>query len=174
MRADDKRHGEMRGYDAHLNAKPRQKPCEPCAEAMRKERRGRSYLSERASCWRCGVSTAARDKMCPSCRFHAAQPIGTSPDHHALGGGEWVPDGKGVLRWVWDEGKPPEEPEPLRHRPAPLLIAKCGTDGGYYRHIRTLREKACDDCLEGHRVADRERAANNRLRKRMELQDGAA
>ena len=109
MNADDERHGEMRGYDAHLNAKPRQKPCEPCAEAMRKERRGRSYLSERFPCWRCGIPTAASDKACPSCRFHASQPIGTSPDQHALVGGEWLPNRNGIVRWVWADINPSEE-----------------------------------------------------------------
>ena len=104
MRADDPRHGEMRGYDAHLNAKPRQKPCEPCAEAMRKERRGRSYLNERFPCWRCGISTAREDRTCPSCRFHAAQPIVESPYEHALIGGNWVRSGSSLV-WVWADAK---------------------------------------------------------------------
>jgi len=38
-------------------------------------------------------------------------------------------------------------------------IAACGTDGGYYRHIRTLDEDACEACKLAHRVAERERSA---------------
>lgn len=41
-----------------------------------------------------------------------------------------------------------------RHR----SVAKCGTDAGYYRHLRTLREPACQMCREAH-------AAYTRLRK---------
>lgn len=36
--------------------------------------------------------------------------------------------------------------------------AECGTDGGYYRHRRTLKEPACEACKLAHRVAERERA----------------
>lgn len=35
--------------------------------------------------------------------------------------------------------------------------AKCGTDGGYYRHRRTLREDACDPCKKAHREAEAQR-----------------
>lgn len=35
------------------------------------------------------------------------------------------------------------------HRPP----AKCGTDAGYYRHRRILKEDACDECKLAHRVA---------------------
>lgn len=31
--------------------------------------------------------------------------------------------------------------------------AKCGTDAGYYRHRRILKEDPCDECKEAHRVA---------------------
>jgi len=39
-------------------------------------------------------------------------------------------------------------------------IAKCGTDSGYYRHVRTLGEKPCLACRNAH--ADYERAATKR------------
>ena len=35
--------------------------------------------------------------------------------------------------------------------------APCGSDSGYYRHTRTLREKACDDCRAAHSAAQRAR-----------------
>ena len=42
--------------------------------------------------------------------------------------------------------------EPSRKRGVPRRPpAKCGTDGGYYRHVRTLREPACRECLDAHR-----------------------
>jgi hypothetical protein len=37
-------------------------------------------------------------------------------------------------------------------------LARCGTDAGYYRHLRTLGEPACGACKEAH-------AAYTRLRK---------
>lgn len=37
--------------------------------------------------------------------------------------------------------------------------AACGTDGGYYRHRRTLKEPACTDCKAAHRVAEAARQA---------------
>lgn len=33
--------------------------------------------------------------------------------------------------------------------------AACGTDSGYYRHRRILREEACDDCKAAHAAAER-------------------
>lgn len=35
--------------------------------------------------------------------------------------------------------------------------ARCGTDGGYYRHRRTLREEACTACQEAHAATERDR-----------------
>lgn len=35
--------------------------------------------------------------------------------------------------------------------------AECGTDGGYYRHRRTLKEDACDACKLAHRVYEAQR-----------------
>lgn len=37
--------------------------------------------------------------------------------------------------------------------------AVCGSDAGYYRHLRTLKEPACDACKLAHRVYEAERAA---------------
>lgn len=39
----------------------------------------------------------------------------------------------------------------------PTRPAKCGTDSGYYRHVRTLKEPACDACLTAHAAAALER-----------------
>jgi hypothetical protein len=42
--------------------------------------------------------------------------------------------------------------------PAPRRqAAECGTDGGYYRHRRTLGEEACDACKLAHRVYEAQR-----------------
>jgi hypothetical protein len=35
--------------------------------------------------------------------------------------------------------------------------ALCGTDGGYYRHRRKHKERACDACKLAHRVAEQVR-----------------
>ncbi len=40
--------------------------------------------------------------------------------------------------------------------------AKCGTDGGYYRHLRTTHTHPCEDCKAAHRVAERVRRIQRR------------
>lgn len=40
--------------------------------------------------------------------------------------------------------------------------APCGTDSGYYRHVRGFKEPACFECLDAHRVATRERQQRRR------------
>jgi hypothetical protein len=45
-----------------------------------------------------------------------------------------------------------------RSRRPRSYVAECGTDGGYYRHLRTIGERACDDCKRAHRDYERERA----------------
>lgn len=40
--------------------------------------------------------------------------------------------------------------------------AKCGTDGGYYRHRRSLREDPCDDCRAAHAAAEKARSQRKR------------
>lgn len=35
--------------------------------------------------------------------------------------------------------------------------AECGTDSGYYRHIRTLKQPPCEPCAEAHRAKSRNR-----------------
>ena len=42
-------------------------------------------------------------------------------------------------------------------------VAECGTDGGYYRHRRTLGEDACEACKLAHRVAESERRARREV-----------
>lgn len=41
----------------------------------------------------------------------------------------------------------------------------CGTDGGYYRHLRTLKEPACQGCLAAHRQAERKRKAKRDMKR---------
>lgn len=38
-------------------------------------------------------------------------------------------------------------------------IAPCGTDSGYYRHLRKAKEPACPACLAAHALVTRKRAA---------------
>jgi hypothetical protein len=40
-----------------------------------------------------------------------------------------------------------------------LQAAICGTDPGYFHHVRTNKERACDDCRAAHAEAERERMA---------------
>lgn len=42
-------------------------------------------------------------------------------------------------------------------------VAECGTDGGYFRHRRTLKEDACPACKLAHRMAERDRAERRAL-----------
>lgn len=43
-------------------------------------------------------------------------------------------------------------------------VAICGTDSGYYRHLRKFNEPACVDCLDAHRLARQEREIRRRKR----------
>lgn len=38
--------------------------------------------------------------------------------------------------------------------------AACGTDGGYYRHTRTLKEPACHECRAAHATQEARRKLN--------------
>ncbi|HZN71413.1 MAG TPA: hypothetical protein VFC00_06990 [Micromonosporaceae bacterium] len=40
--------------------------------------------------------------------------------------------------------------------------ARCGTDSGYYRHRRQLKEPACDKCLRAHAAATAARSTGRR------------
>lgn len=40
--------------------------------------------------------------------------------------------------------------------------AVCGTDGGYHRHRRILKEPACEACKMAHRIAEAERVHKHR------------
>ncbi len=39
---------------------------------------------------------------------------------------------------------------------------ECGTDGGYYHHVRVLKETACKPCRTAHANANRKRAQRAR------------
>lgn len=43
--------------------------------------------------------------------------------------------------------------------------AVCGTDGGYYRHRRTLEEPACGACKRAHSRAESERNTRRTARE---------
>ena len=62
-------------------------------------------------------------------------------------------DGKWVVRggvFVW-------QPERRKRQPA-----KCGTDGGYYRHLRKTKTPPCAWCKRAHATAERERSERAR------------
>ena len=50
-----------------------------------------------------------------------------------------------------------------RRRPRPKQkVAACGTDGGYYRHVRTTKTPTCDDCKAAHSAYETGRAQRRR------------
>jgi hypothetical protein len=49
-----------------------------------------------------------------------------------------------------------------RDRAGRRFVAVCGTDSGYYKHRRRLKEPACDPCRIAHAEAERDRAARAR------------
>lgn len=59
-------------------------------------------------------------------------------DRHALTGGHWQTGKGGIRRFI--EAPKPVKPDPTR----------CGTDGGYRKHLR-LNEETCADCRAAHR-----------------------
>ena len=63
---------------------------------------------------------------------------------------------------------------PLRRRPRQAL---CGTDSGYYRHVRQTFTEPCEACRQAHAVAGRSywqgRTVENGLRKSRAASDRA-
>jgi hypothetical protein len=62
--------------------------------------------------------------------------------------GEWVPNGRGVVVW-----KPFERPTLQREQGKPKRrqpVALCGTDSGYFRHLRRTKTPPCDACKAAH------------------------
>lgn len=43
--------------------------------------------------------------------------------------------------------------------------AKCGTDGGYYRHLRTIHTAPCGPCKAAHARVEADRAARKRAER---------
>ena len=68
----------------------------------------------------------------------------------ALTEGRWVLAGY-IWRWCGEKRQQITDAHP----------AKCGTDAGYYRHRRKLREDACSDCKAAHTSAERRRKTKN-------------
>lgn len=64
-----------------------------------------------------------------------------------------------VNRQIVALGGPPWAPRPPRK---PVNAAMCGTDGGYYRHVRTLGEPACVACLAAHAAYEHDRSKRAR------------
>ena len=49
-----------------------------------------------------------------------------------------------------------------RDRAGRRKVAICGTDSGYHRHLRRLKEPACEACKIAHSEAEKGRAARAR------------
>lgn len=98
-------------------------------------------------CW-CLRPSWSGGKTCRECRSVESNLREPVTDAHALTGGRWVRTA-GVLRWIAD----PEQPRGS---------AECGTDSGYYRHLRVTKTKACLPCRVAHTNAKVERAARAR------------
>jgi hypothetical protein len=91
--------------------------------------------------------TAVAKRICATC------PLITDCLQHALDNDE---------HGIWG-GSNEKERRAMQHRAAHRTRpAVCGTDSGYYRHLRTLLEPACPDCLEAHRTVSRTRARARR------------
>lgn len=99
-----------------------------------------THLEMRAICATCPIVTPCLELALDISRHRHA--------HKARG-----PDGTwgGVL---WRDGVVVKLDEPGRNQ-----VALCGTEGGYYRHLRTLRETPCDECRMAHRFQERLRKA---------------
>lgn len=53
-------------------------------------------------CHWCGRQTTSRERVCAGCLIlerRAAADLASPEQAHALTGGAWVPDGRGILRW---------------------------------------------------------------------------
>ncbi|MDF1603373.1 hypothetical protein [Nocardioides sp. YIM 152315] len=87
------------------------------------------------SCRECATLMAAR------------QPVAYE---HGLYGGQWV-NRRGVQVWV------PTPPPPKKRQP--WGKAACGTEGGYYRHLRRTKTEPCARCKKAHVEAEKQRAA---------------
>lgn len=66
---------------------------------------------------------------------------------------------------AWDDiddiDATPSGSKTYRSQPVPRPAALCGTDSGYYRHRRTLKEPACQECLDAHREYEEARKARS-------------
>lgn len=113
---------------------------------MPKDLRARSMTRSNICGW-CGRRTERKNVngACAGCQSIQISARPTPTYKHALTGGEWVND-RGVQRWVLLADSQPSG-------------AACGTDSGYFRHRRFLREKACGDCRAAHAEAERRRVA---------------
>lgn len=48
--------------------------------------------------------------------------------------------------------------------PKRAKVAKCGTESGYHRHRRSLKEEACEECREAHSIYESRRNYAAKLR----------
>ncbi|MBB3040995.1 hypothetical protein FHU40_000796 [Nocardioides soli] len=105
-----------------------------------------------APCATCGTAcnSAKTPPECADCRRRAQAGEHWSPD--VLTDGEWRPTGAGgTLQWhPW--------PKPR------AKVAKCGTDGGYYRHLRRTKTEPCAACRRAHALAQAKRKERATLR----------
>ena len=69
--------------------------------------------------------------------------------HEGINNGHWHIQGEWLM-FLIHPGR--------RHKKGRRPIAQCGTDGGYFRHLRTLKQPACPECCEAHARANREQS----------------
>jgi WhiB family redox-sensing transcriptional regulator len=95
-------------------------------------------------------------KACADCPVRGAC-LEWAVEHEALG--YWAgttPKQRRAMRR--EHGIKLETPESSHIR----LAAECGTDSGYYRHIRFLDQPACDKCIQAHRDYEAARVARKK------------
>lgn len=104
-------------------------------------------------CATCGV-TCASTKTPPECAdCRARRQAGDFWSPGVLEDGAWRPTGPGgVLQW-----HPANERKPKPRR----KVAQCGTDGGYYRHLRRTKTTPCKPCRRAHAHAQALRVARS-------------
>lgn len=119
-------------------------------------------MTSTRSCLDCGGRTYARNRVCRPCTTKRVERI-------ELAGGEWVPNGQGVMVWQANTPPPPEpepEPEPPPEpKPAPRQRRRCPDCGQELPKNR----RYCDDCrIERRRQNWREGKRYKRYRDERE------
>lgn len=126
--------------------------CEICVEAYQayQVRRQQMRLAEIRDRRRT-MSTVSVEVRCPRC----AGPLEITNSRHLTA--EFVavvkcPNKSCALEWIVRMTITPAHPTD------DFEVGRCGTEAGYMRHVRTLNEEACDECLLAHAHRSQERS----------------